>query len=81
MKTLALVCKTKLLNILRGASASFLALIALNLTFPLRYPALGLDSLVQQIMTIGFGFQLLVIMVPVALTGLVVTRSMLTAFA
>ena len=57
-----------------------MALIALNFTFPLRYPALGPDSLVQQITPIGFGFQLLVIMVPVAFTGLVVTRSLLTAF-
>ena len=91
--------------------ASILALIALNFTFSVRYPALGSDSLVQQIMTIGFGFQLLMIVVtvtllnpqvsekwfnknvlpeviwflrwsvPVALIGLVVTRSMLTAFA
>jgi hypothetical protein len=91
--------------------ASILALIALNFTFSVRYPALGSDSLVQQIMTIGFGFQLLMIMVtvtllnpqvsekwfnknvltevvwflrwsvPLGLIGLVVTRSMLTAFA
>ena len=91
--------------------ASILALIALNFTFSVRYPALGSDSLVQQIITIGFGFQLFMILVtvtlvnpqvsekwfnknvlsevvwflrwcvPVILIGLVVTRSMLTAFA
>jgi hypothetical protein len=41
--------------------ASILALIALNFTFSVRYPALGADSLVQQVMSIGFGYQLLMI--------------------
>lgn len=92
-------------------SASILALIALNFTFSVRYPALASDSLVQQIMTIGFGFQLLMICLivtlmnpqvsdqwfnknvltevigflrwslPLGLFGLVLTRSLLTAFA
>ena len=91
-------------------SASILALIALNFTFSVRYPALGSDSLVQQVISIGFGFQLLLICLtvtlmnpqvadrmiskhvqaeltgflrwtlPMGLVGLVVTRSMLTAF-
>jgi hypothetical protein len=91
--------------------ASILALIALNFTFSVRYPALGSDSLVQQIIVIGFGFQLLMIgitvtllnpqvadklfskhvlaeivnllrwSVPVGLFGLILTRSMLTAFS
>lgn len=89
---------------------SILALIALNFTFSVRYPALGSDSLVQQIITIGFGFQLLMIAItvtllnpqlankqvsdhvhaellaflrwslPVGLFGLILTRSLLTAF-
>ena len=41
--------------------ASILALIALNFTFSVRYSALGGDSLVQQLITIGFGYQLLMI--------------------
>jgi len=41
--------------------ASILALIALNFTFSVRYPALGADSLVQQVMSIGFGYQMLMI--------------------
>jgi hypothetical protein len=90
--------------------ASILALIALNFTFSVRYPALGSDSLVQQVMTIGFAYQLFMIgvtvtvfnapvaerwfsklvtaeligflrwSVPIGLIGLVVTRSLLTAF-
>lgn len=90
--------------------ASILALIALNFTFSVRYPALGSDSLVQEVITIGFGFQLLLICLtvtlmnpqvadrllskaiqveligflrwalPLGLFGLIVTRSMLTAF-
>jgi len=90
---------------------SILALVALNFTFSVRYPALGSESLVQQLITIGFGFQLLMIgvcstlfnpvvadrwaskvvqtevinflrwAVPVGFFGLVITRSMLTAFS
>lgn len=90
---------------------SILALVALNFTFSVRYPALGSESLVQQLITIGFGFQLLMIgvcatlfnpvvadrwvskvvqaemitflrwAVPVGFVGLVITRSMLTAFS
>lgn len=90
--------------------ASVLALIALSFTFSVRYPALGSDSLVQQIISIGFGFQLLLIClavtllnpqvsdrmfskyvlaeligflrwsVPLGFFGLVLTRSLLTAF-
>ena len=90
--------------------ASILALIALNFTFSVRYPALGSDSLVQDVITIGFAFQLLLICLtvtlmnpqvadrmlskavqveligflrwtlPVGFFGLIVTRSMLTAF-
>lgn len=41
--------------------ASILALIALSFTFAVRYSALGSDSLVQQLIAIGFGFQLLMI--------------------
>lgn len=41
--------------------ASVLALIALSFTFSVRYPALGSDSLVQQLIAIGFGFQLFMI--------------------
>lgn len=91
--------------------ASILALIALNFTFSVRYPALGSDSLVQQVMTIGFAYQLFMIAVtvtvlnpqvadkwfskpvqaeivgflrwsvPLALVGLILTRSLLTAFS
>ena len=41
--------------------ASILALIALNFTFSVRYAALGPDSIVQQLITIGFGLQLLMV--------------------
>lgn len=91
--------------------ASILALIALSFTFSVRYPALGSDSLVQQLISIGFGFQLFMVCltvtllnpqvsdrlfskpilvevvgflrwsVPVGMIGLIVTRSLLTAFA
>jgi hypothetical protein len=91
--------------------ASILALVALNFTFSVRYPALGSDSLVQQVMSIGFGYQMFMIAVtvtllnpqtadrwmskpvqaelvgflrwsvPVGLLGLILTRSLLTAFA
>lgn len=47
--------------------ASILALIALNFTFSVRYPALGSDSLVQEVITIGFAFQLLLICLTVTL--------------
>jgi hypothetical protein len=90
--------------------ASILALIALNFTFSIRYAALSSDSLVQQVISIGFGFQLLMICLtvtlmnpvladrffskhlqsglidflrwglPLGLVGLVVTRSLLTAY-
>ena len=48
-------------------AASILALIALNFTFSVRYPALGADSLVQQLIAIGFGYQLLMIFLTVTL--------------
>lgn len=38
---------------------SILALIALNFTFSIRYAALGSDSIVQQVISMGFGLQLL----------------------
>jgi hypothetical protein len=90
--------------------ASILALIALNFTFSIRYAALSSDSLVQQVISIGFGFQLLMICLtvtlmnpvladrffskhlqtglidflrwglPLGLVGLVITRSLLTAY-
>ena len=41
--------------------ASILALIALNFTFSVRYAALGPDSIVQQLITIGFGLQLMMV--------------------
>ncbi len=47
--------------------ASILALIALNFTFSVRYPSLGADSLVQQLIAIGFGYQLLMIFITVTL--------------
>jgi hypothetical protein len=91
--------------------ASILALIALSFTFSVRYPALGSDSLIQQVITIGFAFQLMMIAltvtlfnpavadrlmgktmqaevagflrwsVPILIFGLILTRSLLTAFA
>ena len=47
--------------------ASILALIALSFTFSVRYPALGSESLVQQVISIGFGFQLFMICLTVTL--------------
>lgn len=108
---MTLYVKTDITPRLTLWGGSILALVALNFTFSVRYPALDSGSLVLQLVTIGFGFQLLMIglcstlfnpsvadrwaskilqteminflqwAIPVGFVGLVLTRSMLTAFS
>ena len=58
--------------------ASILALIALNFTFSVRYPFLGPESLFQQLISIGFGYQLLMIFLTMTLMNPVVADSILS---
>jgi Neurotransmitter-gated ion-channel ligand binding domain len=58
--------------------ASILALIALNFTFSVRYPFLGPDSLFQQLISIGFGYQLLMIFLTVTLMNPLVADRVLS---
>lgn len=65
--TMALYVKADVAPRMTLWGASILALIALNFTFSVRYPALGVDSLVMQLIAIGSGYQLLMIFLTVTL--------------
>jgi hypothetical protein len=65
--TLTLYAKADVAPRLTAWSASILALIALNFTFSVRFSALDSDSLVAQVVTIGFVFQLLMVVLSATL--------------
>ena len=57
-------------------AGSILALIALNFTFSVRYPALPADSIVSQLINIGFAYQLLM----TAVTGILLNPAVADRF-
>jgi hypothetical protein len=61
--TMTLYAKADVAPRLTAWSASILALIALNFTFSVRFPALDSDSLVAQVIGIGFGYQLFMVLI------------------
>ncbi|HMU82048.1 MAG TPA: hypothetical protein PKE49_16770 [Leptospiraceae bacterium] len=60
---LTLFAKVDVAPRLTAWSASILALIALNFTFSIRYPAVGADGLINSVVSTGFGYQLLMVFI------------------
>ncbi len=62
---LTLYARTDAASRLATWSGAILALVALNFTFSLRYPYLGNGSLVAEIVTIGFAYELMMVAVTI----------------
>ncbi|MDB5101851.1 MAG: hypothetical protein JWM80_6272 [Cyanobacteria bacterium RYN_339] len=61
-------------------AGSILALVALNFTFSVRYPSLDNDSLVAQLVTTGFSYQMIMVMLTITLFNPPVAEKLMNRF-
>lgn len=73
---MSLYAEADLVSRLGAWGGAILALVALNFTFSVRYPALGADTFVGELMAIGFAYQLVMVFLTLTVFNPLLTPSL-----